>query len=55
MVLTLLQLPAVQHNASCDGCVRDAEENKMWKESLVENNVAKEKLNVIYNFNNVKK
>jgi len=28
MVLTPLQLPSVQHNPSCDGCARDAEENR---------------------------
>jgi len=29
------QLPSVHHNPSCDGCARDAEENRMRKDSLV--------------------
>jgi len=28
-MLTPLQLPSVHHNPSCDGCARDAEENRM--------------------------
>jgi len=27
-----LQLPSVHHNPSCDGCTRDAEENRMRRE-----------------------
>jgi len=34
-VLAPLQLPSVHHNPSCDGCARNAEENRMQKESLV--------------------
>jgi len=30
---TPLQLPSVKHNSSCDGCARDAEENRMRKKS----------------------
>jgi len=30
-LLTPLQLPSVHHNPSCDGCARDAEENRMRK------------------------
>jgi len=26
MMLTLLQLPSVDHNPSCDGCAHDSEE-----------------------------
>jgi len=36
MMFTQLKLPSTQHNPSCDGCVRDAEENRIWKESLAE-------------------
>jgi len=36
MMLTSLQLPSVYHNPSCDGCARDAEENRMQKKSLVD-------------------
>jgi len=36
MMLTPLQLPSVYHNPSCDGCARDAEENRMRKKSLVD-------------------
>jgi len=50
MMLTPPQLPSVHYNPSCDGCESDAEEKSMPKESLVENNVAKEKLSVIYTF-----
>ena len=32
-----LQLPS----PSCDGCARDAGENRMWKEILVEKHIAK--------------
>jgi len=35
MMLTPLQLLSVRHNPSCDGCARDAEENRMGKESLL--------------------
>jgi len=35
MMLTPLQLPSVHRNLSCDGCARDAKENRMQKESLV--------------------
>jgi len=34
--LTPLQLPSVYHNPSCDGCARDAEENRMQKKNLVD-------------------
>jgi len=34
-MLTPLQLRSVYHNPSCDGCARDAEENRMRKKSLV--------------------
>jgi len=50
MMFTPLQLPSVHHNPSCDGCARDAEEKRMWKESSIETNVAKERLNAIYSF-----
>jgi len=36
MMLTLIQLPSVYHNPSCDGCARDAEENRMRKKNLVD-------------------
>jgi len=32
-MLTPLQLPTVHQNYSCDGCARDAEENRMRKKS----------------------
>jgi len=35
MMLTPLQLRSVYHNPSCDGCARDAEENRIRKKSLV--------------------
>jgi len=50
-----LQLPSVHHNPSCAGCARDAEENRMWKESLVKKNVAKERSSVVATFDKVKK
>jgi len=31
-----LQLPSVHHNPSCDGCTRDAEENRMRKKVWLE-------------------
>jgi len=31
-MLVPLQLPSVNHNPSCDGCARDAEEDIMGKE-----------------------
>jgi len=43
MMLTPLQLPFVHYNPCCDGCARDAEENRMRKESIVEKNISKEK------------
>jgi len=36
MTLTPLPLPCVHHNLSCDGCARDAEENRMRKKSLID-------------------
>jgi len=36
MMLTTLQLPSFYYNPSCDGCARDAEENRMQKRSLVD-------------------
>jgi len=36
MMFTPLQLPAVQHYSSCDGCARDTEENRILKESVVD-------------------
>jgi len=36
MILTPLQLPSVRHNPYCGGCARDAEVNRVWKESLVD-------------------
>jgi len=30
MIFAPLQLPSVHHNPSCDGCVRDTEEKRMW-------------------------
>jgi len=36
MMLTPQQLPSGYHNPSCDGCVRDAEENRMRKKNLVD-------------------
>jgi len=33
-MLTPLQLPSVHRNPSCDGCARDAEENRKQKEGL---------------------
>ena len=50
MLFTPLQLPYVHYYPSCGGCARDTEENRMRKESLVEKNVAKERLSVIYTF-----
>jgi len=47
MMLTPPQLPSVYHNPSCDGCASDGEENRMRKKSLVDKNVAKERLSVI--------
>jgi len=35
MMLTSLQLLSVHYNPSSDGCARDAEQNRMRKESLV--------------------
>jgi len=49
-MLTPLQLPSVYHNPSCDGCARDAEENRMRKEELGPQNVTKERGSVIYTF-----
>jgi len=34
-MFTPLQLPCVHSNPYCDGRARNAEENRMWKESLV--------------------
>jgi len=45
MMLTPLQLPCVRHNPFCEGCARDAEENRMRKK-FGRQNVAKERLNV---------
>jgi len=42
----LLQLPSVHHNSSCDGCARDAEENRMRNE-FGRQNVATKRLGVI--------
>ena len=50
MMLTPLQLPSVYHNPSCDGCARDAEENRMRKEELGPQNVTKERGSVICTF-----
>jgi len=36
MMLTPLKLPPVHHNASCDGCARDAAGNRTRKKSLVD-------------------
>jgi len=36
MMLTPLQLPSVYHSPFCNGCARDAEENRMRKKSLVD-------------------
>jgi len=36
LLLTPLQLPSVYHNPSCDGCARDAEENRMREKKLVD-------------------
>jgi len=36
MMLAPLQLPSAYHNPSCDGCARDAEENRMRKKSFVD-------------------
>jgi len=36
LLLTPLQLPFVYHNPSCDGCARDAEENRMREKNLVD-------------------
>jgi len=36
MMLTPLQLPSVHHNPFSDRCECDAEENRVWKESLVD-------------------
>jgi len=33
MMLTPLQLPSARNIRSCDGCARDAEENRMRKEN----------------------
>jgi len=49
MMFTPLQLPYVHHNPFCDGCARDAEDNRMRQESGRQN-VAKERLSVIYTF-----
>jgi len=35
IILAPPQLPSVYHNPSCDGCARDAEENRMRKKNLV--------------------
>jgi len=35
-MLKPLQLPSVQYNPSCDGCARDAEENRMRNNNLVD-------------------
>jgi len=36
MMLTPLQLPAVDHNPSCEERARDADENRMRKKSLLD-------------------
>jgi len=40
-------------NPSCDGCARDTEENTIWTE-FGQQNVAKERLSVIYTFQKAK-
>jgi len=35
VMLTPLQPPSVHHNPSCDGCARDAKEERSRKEILV--------------------
>jgi len=52
MMLTLLQLPSVHNIPSCDECERDAEENRMRKESLCDKTWPweLETLSVIYTF-----
>jgi len=49
-MFTPLQLPSIHHNLSCDGCARDAEENRKAKRGFVRQDVAKERLAVIYTF-----
>jgi len=45
---SLLQLPSVHHNPSCDGCKHDAEERKDdAKRGFGQQNVAKVRLGVI--------
>jgi len=46
-----LQLPSVHHNPSCDGYAHTAEERKdNAKKGFWQQNVAKEKLGVIWTF-----
>jgi len=35
-MLTPLQLSSIYRNPCCDGCARDAEENRMQKNNLVD-------------------
>jgi len=49
MMLTPLHLPSVHKNRSCDGCARDAEENRVRRE-FGQKNAAKERLSVISTF-----
>ena len=35
VMFTPQQLSSVYHNSSCDGCTRDAEKNRLWKESIM--------------------